>query len=257
MLLIAATDGRGTLKMQKCRFKRLGMSFLPPPGVFIAARYWQSTIIFISPIGFSREYIPPCSRSCRTISFVTWSPQSFIAGMEMSSTKTSSFFPPAGPKVRPWRFSTEASTVNWNTLGVVSEEKVIDRLAITSGSKERMKDLIVVVFAVPGPPTNSDDLPTEDTNRNTCSSRTLSSVGITRLANLGRSSDTGYSHRGTTAVQFCHAPDVGSTKYSKNVSVSGTTHGDGTLPFESFTRCALNLLRSSRGSVPPIAHAAQ
>jgi len=31
MLLIAPTDGSGTLKMQKWRLRRLGMSFLPPP----------------------------------------------------------------------------------------------------------------------------------------------------------------------------------------------------------------------------------
>jgi len=29
------------------------------------------------------------------------------------------------PKVRPWRFSTDASTVNWKMLGVVMEEKVM------------------------------------------------------------------------------------------------------------------------------------
>ncbi len=58
--------------------------------------------------------MPPCSNSCRTISFVTWSPHSFIAGMEMSSMKMNIFFPPGGPYVLPCRFSTEASTASWN-----------------------------------------------------------------------------------------------------------------------------------------------
>mmetsp|Transcript_9300 Transcript_9300/g.39098 ORF Transcript_9300/g.39098 Transcript_9300/m.39098 type:complete len:288 (+) Transcript_9300:5994-6857(+) len=257
MLLIAATDGSGTLKTQKCRFRRLGMSFFPPPGVFIAARYWQSTIIFMSPMGFSSEYMPPCSSNCRTISFVTWSPQSFIAGMEMSSTNTSSFFPPGGPNVLPCLFSTLASTVNWNTEGVVRLEKVIERLAITSGSKLLMNCLIVVVFAVPGPPTNSEDFPTLDTNRSTLSRRTESSVGITSDANLGFSCSVGYSHVGTTAVQLAHAPVVGSTKYSNKVSVSGSTKGLGTFDPHSFNSVALNLARSSRGSMPPSDHTTQ
>jgi hypothetical protein len=53
MLLIAAVLGNGTLNVQNWRFSRLGMSFLPPPGSFIAAMYSVSTILFISP-GFSR-----------------------------------------------------------------------------------------------------------------------------------------------------------------------------------------------------------
>lgn len=32
-----APEGRGTLKQAKWRFSRFGMSFLPPPGVFMAA----------------------------------------------------------------------------------------------------------------------------------------------------------------------------------------------------------------------------
>mmetsp|Transcript_13331 Transcript_13331/g.21688 ORF Transcript_13331/g.21688 Transcript_13331/m.21688 type:complete len:222 (+) Transcript_13331:3272-3937(+) len=191
MLLMAATEGSGTLKMQNWRLRRLGISFLPPPGVFMAARYWQSMIIFMSPIGFSSAYMPPCSRSCRTISFVTWSPQSFIDGMEMSSTNTRSFFPPGGPKMRPWRFSTAPSTVNWKMLGVVRLEKVIALDTITSGSNESIKDLIVVVFAVPGPPTKSDDFPTDETRWRMASKRTESSVGMTSCENLGFSSATG------------------------------------------------------------------
>ena len=38
MLLIAAVDGSGTLKMQKCLFSLFGMSFFPPPGWFIAPK---------------------------------------------------------------------------------------------------------------------------------------------------------------------------------------------------------------------------
>ena len=54
-----------------------------------------------------------------------------------------------------------------------------------------MNDLIVVVFAVPGPPTKSEDFPTEDTRCRMCSRRTESSVGITSDANFGFSSCTG------------------------------------------------------------------
>ena len=39
MLLMAAVDGSGTLKMANWRLSRLGMSFLPPPGWFMAATY--------------------------------------------------------------------------------------------------------------------------------------------------------------------------------------------------------------------------
>ena len=39
MLLMAATEGRGTLKMANWRLSLFGMSFLPPPGMFIAAKY--------------------------------------------------------------------------------------------------------------------------------------------------------------------------------------------------------------------------
>mmetsp|Transcript_8304 Transcript_8304/g.37849 ORF Transcript_8304/g.37849 Transcript_8304/m.37849 type:complete len:212 (-) Transcript_8304:1664-2299(-) len=205
MLLMAATDGRGTLKMQKCLFKRLGISFFPPPGVFIAARYCTSTIIFMSPMGFSSEYMPPSSRSCRTISLVTWSPQSFICGMEMSSTNTMSFLPAGGPNVRPCLFSTAPSTAVWNTPGVVSDEKVMGLLSILSGSKEPMNDLIVVVLAVPGPPTNRDEPSTELTRFRAYSSRTESRVGMTRLANLGFSSSRGYSHVGTRSTHGAHS----------------------------------------------------
>mmetsp|Transcript_29254 Transcript_29254/g.72342 ORF Transcript_29254/g.72342 Transcript_29254/m.72342 type:complete len:287 (+) Transcript_29254:1995-2855(+) len=250
MLLMAATEGSGTLKMQNWRLRRLGMSFLPPPGVFIAARYWQSMIIFMSPMGFSREYIPPCSNSCLTTSLVTWSPQSFICGMEMSSTNTSSFLPPGGPKVRPWRFSTLASTVNWKMLGVVREENVMDLDAMTSGSNEFMNDLIVVVLAVPGPPTKREDLPTEATSLRMHSRRTESSVGITSWLNLGFSSATGYSQSGTLSIHVFHSVLSSLTKYSKNVSVSGFSQF-GVLPLLSSTSLWLNLTRSGRWSIAP------
>mmetsp|Transcript_23991 Transcript_23991/g.78017 ORF Transcript_23991/g.78017 Transcript_23991/m.78017 type:complete len:200 (+) Transcript_23991:5674-6273(+) len=164
MLLMAATDASGTLKMQNCLLRRFGMSFLPPPGVFIAARYCVSANMRMSPIGFSSWYIPFISRSWRTISLVTWSPQSFITGMLMSSTKTAIFLPPGGPYVRPWRFSTAPSTANWKMLGVVSDEKVIDLDMKASGSRPAMNWLMHVVLAVPGPPTSSDALSTELTS---------------------------------------------------------------------------------------------
>ena len=41
MWLMAALEGSGTLKMANWRFRRLGMSFLPPPGVFMHATYLQ------------------------------------------------------------------------------------------------------------------------------------------------------------------------------------------------------------------------
>ena len=41
MLLMAATDGSGTLKIANWRFSLLGMSFLPPPGMFMPAKYLQ------------------------------------------------------------------------------------------------------------------------------------------------------------------------------------------------------------------------
>jgi len=45
--------------------------------------------------------------------------------------------------------------------------------AISSGSKDSMNDLMTVVLAVPGPPTNSEDLPTEDTSRSSASKQSL------------------------------------------------------------------------------------
>lgn len=42
------------------------------PGTFMAATYLVSVMNFMSPMGFSRPYMPPCSSSCRTISLVTW-----------------------------------------------------------------------------------------------------------------------------------------------------------------------------------------
>ena len=224
-MLMAATDGRGTLKMQKCLFKRLGISFFPPPGVFIAARYCTSTIIFMSPMGFSREYMPPSSRSWRTTSLVTWSPQSFITGMEMSSTKTIIFFPDGGPKVRPDRFSTDDSMATWNVPGCVRDENVMSFVAVVSLSNPAMNCLIAVVFAVPGPPTNSACLSTLVTILRSDSRRTESRVGMMSLANLGFSSATGYSHAGTWVFQCLHSVSSSETKYSKKVSSGSSKFG--------------------------------
>ena len=38
-MLMAAAEGWGTLKIANWRLRRLGMSFLPPPGTFMAATY--------------------------------------------------------------------------------------------------------------------------------------------------------------------------------------------------------------------------
>ncbi len=88
---------------------------------------------FMSPMGFSSEYMPPCSSSCLTISLVTWSPQSLMVGMLMSSTNTTMLLPPGGPKVRPWRFSTAPSMDTWKIWGVVTDEKVSVLEAVASG----------------------------------------------------------------------------------------------------------------------------
>ena len=70
-------------------------------GMRLCQSHLQSVMNFMSPMGFSSEYMPPCSSSWRTISLVTWSPQSLMAGIEMSSTKMVMILPPGGPKVRP------------------------------------------------------------------------------------------------------------------------------------------------------------
>ena len=44
MLLIAATEGKGTLKMANWRFSLFGTSFLPPPGMFMAAKYLHNKL---------------------------------------------------------------------------------------------------------------------------------------------------------------------------------------------------------------------
>ena len=63
-------------------------------------------------------------------------------GIEMSSMNTVIFLPPAGPNVRPWRFSTLASIVVWKMPGVVRLEKVITCTQL-SNSKKRCKALIM------------------------------------------------------------------------------------------------------------------
>lgn len=140
MLVMAALEGSGTLKMANWRLRRLGISFLPPPGTFMQATYLHtanklddcgclhqarseatppeearhlvSATKRMSPIGFSREYRPPCDSSCRTASFVIWSPHSFTNGMLRSSMKTVICLPPGGPYVRPCRFSTLPCTAS-------------------------------------------------------------------------------------------------------------------------------------------------
>lgn len=253
--LMAATDGSGTLKQQNCRLRRLGMSFLPPPGVFIAAMYWQSVMNFMSPMGFSSWYIPPCSSSCRTISLVTWSPQSLYAGMEMSSMKTIIFFPPGGPKVRPWRFSTDPSTENWKMLGVVRDEKVMALLVISSGLSALVNCITTVVLAVPGPPTRSVALPTDDTICSSRSYRTESSVGMTSDAYLGVSLLCGYAHVGTRVLQCSQFCVCSPTRYSKMVSpLSASAAGRFVQMERSFLS---NLGRSPIGRRPPQAQVMQ
>lgn len=50
--------------------------------------------------------------------------------------------------------------------------------------------------------------------------RTLSSVGMTNCANLGRSCSLGYFQLGTHSLQCCHSALSSLTKYSKTVSPS-------------------------------------
>jgi hypothetical protein len=84
---------------------------------------------------------------------LTWSPQTFTLGMLTSSTNTTILFPPAGPKVRPCRFSTEPSMLIWKILGVVRLLKVMVLLLIWSGFSLLRNWFTVAVLAVPGPPT--------------------------------------------------------------------------------------------------------
>mmetsp|Transcript_11983 Transcript_11983/g.37931 ORF Transcript_11983/g.37931 Transcript_11983/m.37931 type:complete len:214 (-) Transcript_11983:471-1112(-) len=207
----------------------------------------QSTIIFMSP-GFSRLYMPSCSSSCRTISLVTWSPHSLMLGIEMSSTNTAICLPPGGPKVRPWRFSTEPSTDIWKMPGVVREEKVMVLLAMISGLKDAMNCMMVLVLAVPGPPTSRLPFLTLLTRRRRCSRRTESSVGMTSCANLGFSSSRGYSQEGTCPSQCSHSVFSSFTRYSNTVSPST---GGGRLSL-CLRSSASNFTRSLMSSSPPM-----
>ena len=163
--------------------------------------------------------------------------------------------PPGGPKVRPCRFSTLPSTLNWKMLGVVSDENVIDLDVISSGFSLPMNCCTTVVFAVPGPPTSSVALPTLLTRLSSRSYRTLSSVGMTRLAYLGVSLSAGYVHVGTRWCQCSHSWFVSLTRYSNTVSTP-LGSASGTLLVSERRRLS-NLARSSNGTRPPMAQTAQ
>jgi hypothetical protein len=45
MCEMEALEASGTLKMANCRFRRLGMSFLPPPGTFMHATYLDKSCL--------------------------------------------------------------------------------------------------------------------------------------------------------------------------------------------------------------------
>mmetsp|Transcript_12389 Transcript_12389/g.29150 ORF Transcript_12389/g.29150 Transcript_12389/m.29150 type:complete len:222 (+) Transcript_12389:2074-2739(+) len=180
--LIEATEGRVTFMTWKCRLARLGMSFLPPPGWSIALRKRRSMTLFHSP-ALSRLYSPLYSMSCRMISSVIWSPQVLISGILTSSMKMTIFLPPGGPKVRPCRFSTHPSMVRWKMTGVVALEKDSFLKPVVVGSCLPSTDRMMLVLAVPGPPTSSTGLPLATLSSMLYSLRTLSMVGMSRVAN--------------------------------------------------------------------------
>mmetsp|Transcript_17846 Transcript_17846/g.51941 ORF Transcript_17846/g.51941 Transcript_17846/m.51941 type:complete len:211 (-) Transcript_17846:1213-1845(-) len=205
--------GSGTFITWKWRLARLGMSCLPPPGWSMHPRTRRSTICMISP-GFWRLYSPPCSMSCRTISRVGWSPQLLISGIEISSTKTSMLFPPGGPKVLPWRFSTEPSTVLWKMSGVVAAENEIFFASTDDWSCLARTWRMDVVFAVPGPPMSSTARWREMDVSRMNMVRTESTVGIVRVGKSEARSWPSYFHCGTRESQCIHVQVASSTKYS-------------------------------------------
>eukprot|EP00982_Pelagococcus_subviridis_P015902 31437-Pelagococcus_subviridis.AAC.2 len=124
---------------------------------------------------------------------------------------------------------------------------------VSSRSKPDMNDLIAVVFAVPGPPTNSACLSTLVTNPRRASRRTESSVGMIKRANLGVSSSRGYSQFGTLSFQCFHSVSSSETKYSKNVSLESSSNA-GWFPSLSATSARFSFGRSLKFNIPPSDH---
>ena len=89
------------------------------------------------------------------ISRVIWSPHSLMSGIEMSSMKQSIFLLLGGPKVLPWRFSTDDSICRWKMEGVVACEKDIFLNVTLAGSTALSTERMIDVLAVPGPPTRT------------------------------------------------------------------------------------------------------
>mmetsp|Transcript_8533 Transcript_8533/g.18077 ORF Transcript_8533/g.18077 Transcript_8533/m.18077 type:complete len:219 (+) Transcript_8533:2356-3012(+) len=206
--------------MKKFRFRRFGMSFLPPPGCCMAAMYWRSSQILSSPrLSLSRNAKPPCSTIKRTSSRVGWSPHALISGIETSSMKTVMARLPGGPKLLPPRFSSSTSIDCWAPNGVVAEEKLTRLTSILAGSCSPRNMSAVEVFAVPAPPTISTGLRCLCSSPTTKSERVESIVG-TRRFEKSSLSPLGYFHLG--GVQSFHSPVATSTKYSKMVSFSPT-----------------------------------
>lgn len=183
--------------MAKLRLRRFGMSFRPLPGCPMAARYCRSSHTLNSPrLSLSRKGKPPCSTSSRTISSVGWSPHLFFSGMDRSSMKTVMRFPPGGPKLRPPRLSSSASTAFRHMKGVVAEEKLMRFTACLSAPSVRRNMSAVEVLAVPSAPTRSTGL------RRLCSfcrrkpARVESMVGTRRLEKSSRSGAEGRAGAG-------------------------------------------------------------
>mmetsp|Transcript_17131 Transcript_17131/g.34751 ORF Transcript_17131/g.34751 Transcript_17131/m.34751 type:complete len:259 (+) Transcript_17131:539-1315(+) len=218
--LIEATDGRVTFITWKCRLARLGMSFLPPPGCSMALKKRRSITFFHSP-ALSRLYTPLYSMSCRMISRVIWSPQVLISGIETSSMKTTIFLPPGGPKVRPCRFSTHPSMVRWKMMGVVADEKDSFLMAVVEGSCLPSTDRMILVLAVPGPPTRSTGRPLATESSILYSLRTESMVGMRRVANSALRSCPLKAQPGILLPQCTHSYAALSELIMNSKTVSG------------------------------------
>ena len=137
----------------------------------------------------------------------------------------------------------------------MSDENVMSFVAVVSLSNPAMNCLIAVVFAVPGPPTNSACLSTLVTIFSSDSRRTESRVGMMSLANLGFSSAAGYSHAGTWVFQCLHSVSSSDTKYSKKVSSGSSKLGAS--DSASRTIALFSGGRSFISSKPPSAHVQQ
>ena len=119
----------------------------------------------------------------RTISRVIWSPHSLTRGMEMSSMKQSMRLLLGGPKVLPWRFSTDDSIWRWKMEGVVACENDIFLKVTLIGSTAWSTERMIDVLAVPGPPTRMTARFCEMERPMLYSQRTESIVGMSSDAN--------------------------------------------------------------------------